>query len=100
MHFLMIYIFSKERISPTKSTHGFGYQDDKDFFVGLQNFHEMTNAHQYSMKIRIWNFDKDDYGEANYDSVTIGSASEKYKLMASGFSTHPSWRVGVSTGCD
>ncbi|XP_076805215.1 microfibril-associated glycoprotein 4-like isoform X1 [Clavelina lepadiformis] len=64
--------------------NGFG-QIDGEFWLGLDNIHEMTRGGGCRLKIELWDFDGNQ-AHANYSSFSIESAENLYRLRVSGYS--------------
>ncbi|XP_076805210.1 microfibril-associated glycoprotein 4-like isoform X4 [Clavelina lepadiformis] len=64
--------------------NGFG-QIDREFWLGLDNIHEMTRGGGCRLKIELWDFDGNQR-HADYSSFSIESAENLYRLRVSGYS--------------
>ncbi|CAK8686763.1 unnamed protein product [Clavelina lepadiformis] len=64
--------------------NGFG-QIDGEFWLGLDNIHEMTRGGRCRLKIELWDFEGNQR-HANYSSFSIESAENLYRLNVSGYS--------------
>ncbi|XP_076806204.1 fibrinogen-like protein A [Clavelina lepadiformis] len=64
--------------------NGFG-QIDGEFWLGLDNIHEMTRGGECRLKIELWDFDGNQR-HADYSSFSIESAENLYRLRVSGYS--------------
>ncbi|CAK8686932.1 unnamed protein product [Clavelina lepadiformis] len=64
--------------------NGFG-QIDGEFWLGLDNIHEMTRGGGCRLKIELWDFDGNQR-HADYSSFSIESAENLYRLRVSGYS--------------
>ncbi|XP_076805214.1 microfibril-associated glycoprotein 4-like [Clavelina lepadiformis] len=64
--------------------NGFG-QIDGEFWLGLDNIHEMTRGGRCRLKIELWDFDGNQ-AHADYSSFSIESAENLYRLRVSGYS--------------
>ncbi|CAK8686918.1 unnamed protein product [Clavelina lepadiformis] len=64
--------------------NGFG-QIDGEFWLGLNNIHEMTRGGGCRLKIELWDFDGNQR-HADYSSFSIESAENLYRLRVSGYS--------------
>ncbi|XP_076806728.1 microfibril-associated glycoprotein 4-like [Clavelina lepadiformis] len=64
--------------------NGFG-QIDGEFWLGLDNIHEMTRGGRCRLKIELWDFDGNQR-HADYSSFSIESAENLYRLRVSGYS--------------
>ncbi|CAK8690213.1 unnamed protein product [Clavelina lepadiformis] len=64
--------------------NGFG-QIDGEFWLGLDNIHEMTRGGGCRLKIELWDFDGNQ-AHADYSSFSIESAENLYRLRVSGYS--------------
>ncbi|CAK8686815.1 unnamed protein product [Clavelina lepadiformis] len=64
--------------------NGFG-QIDGEFWLGLDNIHEMTREGGCRLKIELWDFDGNQR-HADYSSFSIESAENLYRLRVSGYS--------------
>ncbi|CAK8686896.1 unnamed protein product [Clavelina lepadiformis] len=64
--------------------NGFG-QIDGEFWLGLDNIHEMTRGGGCRLKIELWDFDGNQR-HADYRSFSIESAENLYRLRVSGYS--------------
>ena len=58
------------------------------------NFSLTTNS-KYNLRIRLWSFDKTEYGQVEYEEVIIGSKDEDYQLFLYGYSSDYNWRALV-----
>ncbi|XP_076805231.1 angiopoietin-related protein 6-like [Clavelina lepadiformis] len=64
--------------------NGFG-QIDGEFWLGLDNIHEMTRGGGCRLKIELWDFDGNQR-HADYSSFSIESAENLYRLRVSRYS--------------
>ena len=64
---------------------GFG-DPDREFWLGLDNLHTITNTRQYSLRADMTLLDGTEYF-AEYSSFSIGKEAAKYKLNVGGFNT-------------
>ncbi|XP_076805228.1 microfibril-associated glycoprotein 4-like [Clavelina lepadiformis] len=64
--------------------NGFG-QIDGEFWLGLDNIHELTRGGGCRLKIELWDFDGNQ-AYADYSSFSIESAENLYRLRVSGYS--------------
>ncbi|CAK8690179.1 unnamed protein product [Clavelina lepadiformis] len=64
--------------------NGFG-QIDGEFWLGLDNIHEMTRGGGCRLKIELWGFHRNQR-HADYSSFSIESAENLYRLHVSGYS--------------
>ncbi|CAK8690181.1 unnamed protein product [Clavelina lepadiformis] len=64
--------------------NGFG-QIDGEFWLGLDNIHEMTRGGGCRLKIELWDF-AGNQRHADYSSFSIESAENLYRLRVSGYS--------------
>ncbi|CAK8686945.1 unnamed protein product [Clavelina lepadiformis] len=64
--------------------NGFG-QIDGEFWLGLDNIHEMTLGGGCRLKIELWDFDGNQ-AHADYSSFSVDSAENLYRLSVSGYS--------------
>ncbi|CAK8690191.1 unnamed protein product [Clavelina lepadiformis] len=64
--------------------NGFG-QIHGEFWLGLDNIHEMTRGGGCRLKIELWDFDGNQ-AHADYSSFSIESAGNLYRLRVSGYS--------------
>ncbi|XP_076807119.1 fibrinogen-like protein A [Clavelina lepadiformis] len=64
--------------------NGFG-QINGEFWLGLDNIHEMTRGGGCRLKIELWDFDGNQR-HANYSSFAVESAKNLYRLRVSGYS--------------
>ncbi|CAK8686898.1 unnamed protein product [Clavelina lepadiformis] len=64
--------------------NGFG-QIDGEFWLGLDNIHEMTRGGGCRLKIELWDFDGNQR-HADYSSFSIEPAENLYRLRVSGYS--------------
>ncbi|CAK8690207.1 unnamed protein product [Clavelina lepadiformis] len=64
--------------------NGFG-QTDGEFWLGLDNIHEMTRGGGCRLKIELWDFDGNQR-HADYSSFSIESVENLYRLCVSGYS--------------
>ncbi|XP_076805207.1 microfibril-associated glycoprotein 4-like isoform X1 [Clavelina lepadiformis] len=64
--------------------NGFG-QIDREFWLGLDNIHEMTRGGGCRLKIELWDF-HGNQRHADYSSFSIKSAENLYRLRVSGYS--------------
>ncbi|XP_076806277.1 microfibril-associated glycoprotein 4-like [Clavelina lepadiformis] len=64
--------------------NGFG-QIDGEFWLGLDNIHEMTRGGRCRFKIELWDF-HGNQRHADYSSFSIESAENLYRLRVSGYS--------------
>ena len=56
----------------------------------------LTTATKYNLRIRLWSFDKSEYGQVDYEEITVASAAEDYELFLYGYSSDYSWRALVT----
>ncbi|XP_076805269.1 microfibril-associated glycoprotein 4-like [Clavelina lepadiformis] len=64
--------------------NGFG-QIDGEFWLGLDNIHQMTRGGGCRLKIELWDF-HGNQAYADYSSFSIESAENLYRLRVSGYS--------------
>ncbi|XP_076806712.1 fibrinogen-like protein A [Clavelina lepadiformis] len=64
--------------------NGFG-QINGEFWLGLDNIHEMTRGGGCRLKVELWDFDGNQR-HADYSSFSIESAENLYRLRVSGYS--------------
>ena len=51
---------------------------------------------KYNLRIRLWSFDKSEYGQVDYEEITVASAAEDYELFLYGYFSDYSWRALVT----
>ena len=56
----------------------------------------LTTTTKYNLRIRLWSFDKSEYGQVDYEEITVASAAEDYELFLYGYSSDYSWRALVT----
>ncbi|XP_076805268.1 microfibril-associated glycoprotein 4-like [Clavelina lepadiformis] len=76
--------------------NGFG-QIDGEFWLGLDNIHEMTRGGGCRLKIELWDFDGNQ-AHADYSSFSIESAENLYRLHVSGYSGNAGDSLANSNG--
>ncbi|XP_076805211.1 microfibril-associated glycoprotein 4-like [Clavelina lepadiformis] len=76
--------------------NGFG-QIDGEFWLGLDNIHEMTRGGGCRLKIELWDFDGNQR-HADYSSFSIESAENLYRLRVSGYSGNAGDSMDLSNG--
>ncbi|XP_076805708.1 microfibril-associated glycoprotein 4-like [Clavelina lepadiformis] len=76
--------------------NGFG-QIDGEFWLGLDNIHEMTRRRGCRLKIELWDFDGNQR-HAHYSSFSIKSAKNLYRLRVSGYSGNAGDSLGYHNG--
>ncbi|CAK8686836.1 unnamed protein product [Clavelina lepadiformis] len=75
---------------------GFG-QIDGEFWLGLDNIHEMTREGGCRLKIELWDFDGNQR-HADYSSFSIESAENLYRLRVSGYSGNAGDSLSYNNG--
>ena len=63
--------------------NGFGNLE-KEFWLGLDKIHRLTNGQQHSLRVDLWDFD-DNNASAVYGSFSIKNETDLYKLQVSNF---------------
>ncbi|XP_076805216.1 microfibril-associated glycoprotein 4-like isoform X2 [Clavelina lepadiformis] len=76
--------------------NGFG-QIDGEFWLGLDNIHEMTRRGGCRLKIELWDF-AGNQAHADYSSFSIESAENLYRLHVSGYSGNAGDSLALSNG--
>ncbi|CAK8686813.1 unnamed protein product [Clavelina lepadiformis] len=76
--------------------NGFG-QIDGEFWLGLDNIHEMTRGGGCRLKIELWDF-AGNQRHAEYSSFSIESAENLYRLRVSGYSGNAGDSLAHSNG--
>ena len=64
--------------------NGFGNLE-KEFWLGLEKIHRLTNAKQRSLRVDLWDFDGNN-ASAVYGSFSIKNETDCYELAVSNFS--------------
>ena len=63
--------------------NGFG-NVEKEFWLGLDKIHRLTNAKQLSLRVDLWDFDSNN-ASAVYGSFSIKNETDFYELAVSNF---------------
>ena len=64
--------------------NGFGAVEEKNYWIGLQKLHEITDSGSYGLQIAL-KMNGGDVKVVEYDSFRVTGENEKYKLLVSGF---------------
>ncbi|XP_046579674.1 microfibril-associated glycoprotein 4-like isoform X2 [Haliotis rubra] len=68
-----------------------------EFWLGNEKVWRVVKGRQFELKIKLWDF-QDDTRMAHYQSFSIGSLAENYKLKISGFSGNAGDSMETSNG--
>ncbi|XP_046579567.1 fibrinogen C domain-containing protein 1-like [Haliotis rubra] len=68
-----------------------------EFWLGNEKVWRVVKGRQFELKIKLWDF-QDDTRMAHYQSFSIGSLAENYKLKISGFSGNAGDSMEISNG--
>ena len=52
---------------------------------------------KYNVRIRLWSFDESQYGQVEYEEITVDSNENDYQLFLYGYSSDYNWRTLVTT---
>jgi len=62
---------------------GFG-DEQGEFWLGLDQLHEITNSKQYGLQVDMEDFEGNNY-QSRYSSFSVGPESDRYRLSISGY---------------
>ncbi|XP_069465775.1 tenascin isoform X5 [Ambystoma mexicanum] len=75
----------KEEFYRNWRTYSTGFGDPtKEFFLGLENLHQITSQGQYELRVDLRDGDETAY--AVYDKFSVGDAKSRYRLKVDGYS--------------